>query len=58
MNEPKHRFNLILPMELWNRIKALVKRTRRAVTQEVILAIEEHLDKEADSTTPEKGRKL
>jgi len=47
----------MLPMELWNRIKALVKRTRRAVTQEVILAIEEHLDKEADSTASEKGRK-
>ena len=57
MNQQKHRFTLMLPMELWNRIKALVKRTRRAVTQEVILAIEEHLDKEADSTASEKGRK-
>jgi hypothetical protein len=57
MNQQKHRFTLMVPLDLWNRIKALVKRTRRAATQEIILAIEEHLDKEADSTTPEKGRK-
>ena len=57
MIEPKHRFHLYIPMELWSRIKALVKRTRRPVTQEILLAVEEHLDKEADSTAPEKGRK-
>ena len=56
MTQQKHRFTLMLPLDLWNRIKALVKHTRRAVTQEILLAVEEHLDKEADSTAPEKGR--
>lgn len=40
----KHRFHLILSRELWERIKAIASRNRRPVTQEIILAIEEHLD--------------
>jgi len=43
----KHRFHLILPEQLWFRISALAKQNRRAITQEIILAIEarlEHVD--------------
>ncbi len=39
-----HRFNLVLPVAIWQRIKALAKRNRRPVTQEIILAILAHLD--------------
>jgi hypothetical protein len=39
MND-KHRFPLYLPKDLWQRIAAVAKRNRRAVTQEIILAIE------------------
>ena len=46
MNKLKHRFTLILPMDVWERLSTLVKRSRRAVTQEVILAIEERLERE------------
>ena len=45
----KHRFPLYLPADLWQRIKALAERNRRAVTQEIILAIEAWLERhEAD----------
>lgn len=39
----KHRFTLILPLDLWSCIRALARHNRRAATQEIILAIEEHL---------------
>lgn len=52
----KHRFPLMLPRDIWERIKALAARSRRPVTQEIILAIEEHLeaapDRKEDNPTP------
>ena len=57
MSEPKHRFNLIMPLRLWERIKDLASRNRRPITQEIILAIENRLDKSEEDTTSavEKG---
>lgn len=40
----KHRFQLFLPADVWKAIAALAKRNRRPVTQEIIIAIEDHLD--------------
>ena len=42
----KHRFALMLPIHLWERIKDMASRNRRPVTQEIILAIERHVEKE------------
>jgi predicted DNA-binding protein len=42
----KHRFLLVLPGELWERLKALAKRNRRTVTAESLIAIEKHLEQE------------
>ncbi|MCJ7529801.1 MAG: hypothetical protein MUO64_02055 [Anaerolineales bacterium] len=42
----KHRLNLLLPFEIWRRIKALAEKNRRPVTQEIILAILERLTRE------------
>lgn len=39
----KHRFNLVLPSDIWTRLKALAEKNRRAVTQEIIIAILAHL---------------
>lgn len=57
MDTKKHRFHLILPMALWERIKALAARNRRAVTQEIIIAIEDRVDDQEKANPPatEKG---
>jgi len=39
----KHRFPLILPKDLFERIKTLARQNRRPITQEIIIAIEKHL---------------
>ena len=38
-----HRFNLVLPLAIWNKIKEFAKDNRRSVTQEIIIAIEFYL---------------
>lgn len=43
MND-KHRFTLWLPKELWKRLVILAKRHRRSATQEILVAIERHLE--------------
>lgn len=48
----KHRFHLILPTDLWQRIQTLALRNRRPVTQEIIIAIEDHLDADEANTQP------
>lgn len=40
-----HRFNLVIPVELWKRLKARAKENRRSVTQEILEAIEDHLER-------------
>lgn len=40
----KHRFNLLLPGELWRRIHGLALHNRRPVTQEILIAIEKHVE--------------
>lgn len=57
MSEPKHRFTLILPVWLWEKIKSLAKRNRRPITQEMLLAIEEHIadSEQASPSATEKG---
>jgi hypothetical protein len=42
----KHRFTLILPLNIWERIKTLAERNRRPATQEIIIAILEYLKRE------------
>ena len=42
----KHRFQMLLPKELWERLKALAQRNRRPIAQETIIAIERHLETE------------
>lgn len=42
----KHKFTLIIPAAIWERIKALAAHNRRPITQEIILAIIEHLERE------------
>ena len=42
----KHRFTLIMPVAIWKRLKALAERNRRPITQEIIIAIEERLERE------------
>jgi len=62
----KHRLNLLLPIDIWQRIKALAERNRRPVTQEIIRALELHLatsdfqisGTKKDLTDPEKVRVL
>lgn len=39
MHMDKHRFHLVLPNDVWQRLKALAKRNRRPITQEIIIAI-------------------
>ena len=42
-----HRFNLLIPTEIWERIKASAKKNRRYIAQEVLVAIEEYLERQA-----------
>jgi hypothetical protein len=39
----KHRFNLHIPLDLWQEIKELASKHRRSITQEILLAIEKHV---------------
>jgi len=48
MEKPIHRFNLSVSLHLWQRIQALARRNRRPITQEILLAIEEHLARAGD----------
>jgi len=50
----KHRLHLLIPSALWERVKALAARNRRPSTQEVIIAIERHLEEE-DAPTRKLG---
>jgi predicted DNA-binding protein len=43
----KHRFQLVLPIELWERLRAFAKKRRRTVTAECVIAIEKHLEQDA-----------
>ena len=43
MPEKTHRYNILMPIELWKRIKELAKRNRRHTSQEIFIAIENHL---------------
>jgi len=51
----KHKFPLLLPQNLWLRLKALASRNRRPITQEIIIALEGHIaldEKEAIKCEP------
>lgn len=53
----KHRFQLVLPVELWERLKALAQRNRRTVTEETKIAIEKHVaQQEPKKDEPEPER--
>ena len=51
----KHRFPLIIPQSIWERLQAAVKITRRSLTAEILLAIEERLAF-LESTFPEQRK--
>jgi hypothetical protein len=40
-----HRFNFAVPVKVWKKIKALADSNRRPVTQEVLIAVEEYLER-------------
>jgi len=46
MEKQKHVFSLIFPPDIWTRIKTLAERNRRPITQEILLAILAHLERE------------
>lgn len=39
-----HRFNLVIPQDMWEQIRALAERNRRSITAEILRAIELHLE--------------
>jgi len=49
MNE--HRFNLVIPDDLWKTIKALAENNHRSVTREILVAIENNIALQADIKT-------
>ena len=34
-----YRFNLVMPLDVWKRIKKLAEREHRSVTQQIVVAI-------------------
>lgn len=41
----RHAFNIRFPLPLWWRLQARAKATRRTITQEILIAIEQYLDR-------------
>ena len=41
-----HRFNLVLPLDVFKRIQKLAEKNHRSATQEIIVAILERLERE------------
>jgi len=39
----RHRFNLHIPLDLWDAIKELAKEHHRSITKEITWAIEKHI---------------
>lgn len=52
----KHRFQLVLPVELWQRLKNVAKSNRRPISEEARIALEEHLEDAEDATDAAKAR--
>ena len=51
----RHAFNIRFPLPLWRRLQARAQTTRRTITQEILIAIEEYLAREEQPLlTPQK----